>query len=241
MEILLDTWVHWQGKVLQGRKLSRVNKSGVRYGPCVKNSTSQCFCSSALNHLRMFQPLPGGCSRRIEEEDTSLTKVHTCAVTQACSQLRDMRQVRIVSLQSLCLLCFFSDESYFQFDCLTARLVPHRARAWFALQLGRSRYLGLSLGVLPIASPVLQLTRGETAQEAGPVENYLKQHKTVFCRLNILIAFWRSEEGLKGSGPPPWPLDCVGCNVRPLPEALCLDRGSAGGTTLPKVPSVGFL
>lgn len=68
----------------------------------------------------MFQPLPGGCSQHTEEEDTLLcehiTMVHTCAVTQVRSQLHDMHQVRIVSLESLCLLCFFSDESYFLFD-----------------------------------------------------------------------------------------------------------------------------
>lgn len=84
--------------------------------------------------------------------------VHTCAVTQVRSQLHDTHQMRIVSLESLCLLCFFSDESSFLF--LTVLLVLCGVRAWFTLQLSGFRYLSLSLGVLPFACPVLQLTGG---------------------------------------------------------------------------------
>lgn len=185
MEIVLKTWINWQGKVIQGRKLFRVNKSGVRYGPYVKNSLSQCFCSSVLNHLRMFQPLPGGCSQQVEEEDTSLceriTMVHTCAVTQVRSQLHDMHQRRIVSLESLRLLCFFffSYESYFLFDCLTVRLVPRRVRAWFALQPSRFCYLSLcGSHCIPCAS----------ADQRVSLHKKLDQQKSSLSRKNVFSA-----------------------------------------------------
>lgn len=74
--------------------------------------------------------------------------VHTCAVTQARSQLHDMYQVRIVSLESRYLLRFFSrmKADAALKDYLTVRLVLYGMRTWFTLQLSRFRSVRLSLG-----------------------------------------------------------------------------------------------
>lgn len=108
-----------------------------------------------------------------------ITMVHTCAVTQVCSQLHDTHQMRIVSVQSLCLLCFLSHESYFLFDCLTVCLVLDRVRAWCTLQLIQISHLVLGAShCIPCAS----------ADQRVRLHRQLDQQKTNLNRRKMFSA-----------------------------------------------------
>jgi len=118
---------------------------------CLNVSVHRRWITSAC------QPLPGGCSQQIEEEDTLLCKcvtmVHTCAVTQARSQLPWHASNENCFLgKPISPLVFFSQmkaDAAFA-DCLTACLVLYRVRAWFTLRLSRFRRQLLREKICPL-------------------------------------------------------------------------------------------
>lgn len=154
------------------------------------------------------------------------------------------------------LFFFFSYESYFLFDCLTVRLVPCRVRAWFALQPSRFCYLSLcGSHCIPCAS----------ADQRVSLHKKLDQQKSSLSRKNVFSVSWTSslDSGdhrrvWRGQGHPlghliafavMWDLCFVsGCALLSLSRGSFLAQLSwgmlpavpAGGTTLPKLPSVGF-